>query len=304
MWRRNLPSLHALAAFEATAHFASFTKAARALNVQQPAVSRQVAALEAELNTALFRRTRPALELTPAGRRLLATVKSGFDGIEQSADKLRQSGQGAGLRIDASIGLASCWLMPRLADFRRQHPEIDISLMTRDLDPDCDMDRSDLVLRFGDGRWPGVTSRLIFKEEVFPICSPSYLQGRAPTLTPAGLLREKLLHYDDGFYPWTNWPLLLGQAGITVTAPLPGPTFNSFIVLIQAAMNGEGIALGWAGVMDDALKAGSLVKPCPLSLRSERGYFTAVKEGVPRSPQVQKFQDWVSDQGRAGTAPQ
>ena len=297
--RRDLPTLHAIQVFEAAAHHLSFTAAAPALNVQQPAVSRQIAMLEAELGTPLFSRRRPKLELTEAGRQLLAATREGLDLIEQAARDIRGASGARRVRVNTSIGFASCWLISRLPDFRRDHPDIEVILTTRDLDPDFAFDDTDIVVRFGDGRWPETDCQLLFPEAVIPVCSPSYLASAGGPFDAAGLARQRLLHFDDGYYHWFNWARLFADSGLEHAAVHSGTRFNSFIVLVQAALNGEGVALGWRYMMDDYLTRNALVPASNMCLRSDRGYFCLTRKSRPATEPAAQFVDWITAKGRA-----
>ena len=289
---RKLPPLRSLQAFEAAARHLSFTRAAHELNVQQPAISRQVGDLETDLGVKLFERTKPALRLTNEGRQLYAALLTSFDAIEDLIARLRKSPGGPVLTVNVSIGIASCWLLARMADFRKRHPEIEVRLVTRDSNFDFDIREADIVVRFGDGEWPETENSLMFRETLFPICASSYL-AQDKLLTTDELGAERLLHLDDIDHDG-DWRRFFASADVKAPPPARDVSFNSYIVYLQAALNGEGIALGWRHLMDDHLKAGTLIKPSALSLRTARGYFCSLTPHASGKAEATIFRDWIT----------
>ncbi len=286
-----------MAAFEAVARHLSFTQAARVLNVQQPAVSRQIAALEEDLGTRLFERRRPFLRLTEAGHRLAAATNIGFDTIEQAADAIRKKRRDTRLTVNVSIGFATLWLLTRLADFRVLNPDIEVRVVTQDVVYDYDFDECDVAVSFGDGKWPGVDARMIFPEELFPICSPGAIDPGALPLGPGELIKQRLLYLDDVGH-LEDWQRLLHPHGIAVPPPHADATFNSYMVYLHAALNGAGVALGWGYFMDDHLATGALIRPSDLTLRTERGYFSVIEKRSDTRDEVLMFHEWLVGTGQ------
>lgn len=290
---QQLPSLHALRAFEAVSRHLSFTHAARELNVQQPAVSRQIADLEADLGIPLFLRTKPRLTPTPDGERLANAVSQGFSTITQAVRDIRSQTKSGLLTIDVSIGFASCWLLARIADFQEKHPEIDVQISTRDANHAYNLATSDVVILFGDGTFKDFESRRIFSEEMFPICSPDLVPDDQD-LSLEDLLQKRLLHIRDSQHD-RDWMTLLSPAGLMPPPPKPGAEFNSYIVYLQAILNGEGIGVGWKTLMDDLIAMKRLRPVTNHRLATERGYFCCIPKGLPVQSESVAFSDWICE---------
>src|SRR3954451_14914638 len=176
---RSLP-LAALRAFEAAARHVSYSRAAEELNLTHGAISFQMRVLKEELGVDLFKRSGRRMVLTPEGQRLFGYVRDGFTRLEQGMEDVRTSRRGQVLTVSVHPGLASFWLIPRLGDFQRRHPEIDISLLPNITLTDFSRDGVDMALRYGRGRWPGVRAVKLMDEEIFPVCSPRFNGGVLP----------------------------------------------------------------------------------------------------------------------------
>lgn len=287
-----IPNLTTLRAFEAAARHLSFSRAAAELNVQPPAVSRQVADLEAALGVSLFRRTKPRLTLTPAGQVFFAHVSSGFEDIMRGAAAVQSRAPRRPLTVNVSIGIASCWLMARLGSFHALHPDIELQLVTRDTNEDFVTDEADAVVLFSEREPPGVHSRIIFGEELIAVAAPDFLD-RASSLTPSDLLATPLLRLRSRDYA-RDWDTWFRAAGLSAPAPNPALAHNSFIVYLQAALNGEGIALSWRILTDDLMRAGRLVQVTSHTVSTARGYYCRLPPHATTDPWALEFQDWVA----------
>ena len=292
-----LPPLNALRSFEVSARHLSFTRAAKELNVQQPAVSRQVAELERWLGQPLFIRRKPRLELTNQGQILFSAISSGFEQISQALKSIRRLPDHSQLVVDVSIGIASCWLMARLADFRKHYPKVNLQLITRDSNRGYDAETTDVVVMFGEQKEvPGFKSELLFKETLFPICSNDYLAGKLLSIDE--LAQEKLLYLTDPYHT-SDWQQLFRQTEIEPSSPASDCFYNSYIVYLQAALNGEGIALGWNYLMSDLLHAGRLRVAADISVGTDRGYYCCFFERAKNKDQATVFVDWLLEQVKA-----
>ncbi|WP_350335786.1 LysR substrate-binding domain-containing protein [Coralliovum pocilloporae] len=291
--RRKLPSMHAIVAFEAAASHLNFTRAAEELNVQQPAISRQIQALEEDLGVELFKRQNRKLSLTEEGRQLYRAAITGLDAIETGAEALRQTKGPSQILIGAHAGIAQFWLNKRLPKFRRQYPETDIRLMTRDQGDHTDFNAADIYIRFGEGSWPGADVTYLFGEEVYPICSPALLQNSRPDLSAGELAAQPLIHLNDSHYRWIDWSVFLREQGHRPSLPLPGITVDTYGLLIQSVLNGEGIGLGWGRLVDSYIQDGRLIRPSGLTLESERGFYCLIKDRLRARPEVVAFVDWI-----------
>lgn len=289
---RALPSLNLLAAFECAARHLSFTRAARELNVQQPAVSRQVAALEQELGTALFSRTKPLLTLTREGQDLQAAVSKGLTGIRQCVDGIRDAHKRDVLVVNAAIGLTSLFLMPRLGAFQAANPDIGLEVVTRDQNAGFDATASDVVFTFGEAGLPDTTSRLILEEELYAVCVPSLLPDHGP-LSPEALVEQRLLHMTSADHAG-DWNRFLHGTGLTASPPGPLDRFYSFMVYLHAIENGNGIGLGWAHITDALVATGRLTLACDRRVRTGRGYYCCVMPQAMHRKDAKIFLDWLN----------
>lgn len=285
------PSLNAIRTFEVAARQLSFAGAARILGVQPPAVSRQVAELESNLGVALFVRSKPRLKLTSQGQELYRSVRLGLNEIRQGCEKIRDDGSNQTVRVITSISLASCWLLKRLVTFYQLYPDINLELTTRDSTLDIELQEVDIAVSFELGNVPGIEARQIFSEKMIAVCKPGYLpEGKL--LTPKELESQPLLHYMEPTHR-QDWQRLMGSAGCKVPAPGRGMTFNSYIVYLQAAINGGGIATGWEYLLDDYFEDGSLCRASDLTLETNRGYFCYLTEKGANKDAARQFMDWV-----------
>jgi LysR family transcriptional regulator, glycine cleavage system transcriptional activator len=291
--RRNLPSPTGLVTFEAAARHLNFTRAAEELGVSQAAVSRQVKALEANLGVSLFLRAARRVQLTGHGRQLYDAVSVGLGHIAEVAGDLRRQGDDTGVAVAASTAFTSMWLMSRVGAFRARHPEIALRLVAVDPYVDPTGAGVDLAMRYGDGDWPGLDTARLFDDLVMPVASPGYLSGRPPLAGPADLASHTLLHQDEIEPNWVSWRDWLANFGIAPPAARGGVSFNSYANVIQAALDGAGIAIGWARLVDGPLRRGALVRPIPDYVRSAQAHHVIVPRTRPLGPEAALFRDWL-----------
>ena len=284
---RRLPPLSSLRAFEAAARHLSFTRAAAELHVTQAAVSHQVKALEEWLGLKLFRRQNRNVFLTEAGQAYLPAVREAFDGLAEATRRLRQRDGESKLTVTVTLSFAAKWLMPRLGRFRRLHPEIEFRIDATDRNVDLTREEADLGLRYGSGSWPGLKARRLMSEELFPVCSP----GLAAELRrPEDLARHTLLH-DEMRQDWRMWLLAAGVKGVD---PTRGPAFNNSAMCVQAAIDGEGVALGRSALVAADIAAGRLVRPFAFNLPTEFAYYVVVAPQAEELPRVKAFVEWLA----------
>jgi LysR family transcriptional regulator, glycine cleavage system transcriptional activator len=288
-----LPPLAALIPFEAAARLGSMSAAARELGISQPAISRHLAGLEADLGQILFIRTRRGLCLTAAGRDFQGVVAPALDQIRQASGRLRPGGRHRTIRIAANFGFAQQWLMPRLPGMRQALPDLFLHLLTSDREEELGQAECDLAIRFGTGAWPGQRAVKLFDEEAFPVCSPDYL-ARYPALRDGDLAAVALLHMaaaDAGWFTWTSW---LAAQGSAIRPERPRLIYPTYPLLLQAALTGEGAALGWRGLVDDLLAEGRLVQLLPGLRRTDRGYFLCLPERpAGAAAPIRAVADWI-----------
>ncbi len=292
---KRLPPLGTLVAFEAASRSLSFTRAADELNLTQAAISRQIRLLEEDLGVKLFTRANRTVTLTPEGRDLQHTVSLALAHIANAAEQVRSTGGEHRLTVAADQSAATLWLMPKLSDFRRDNPDINVRLVVSDNDEDCMADHIDLSIVHGNGEWAGHDSTLLFGEDVFPVCSPAYLDLNGPIETPADLTHQTLLGLEDDHWDWMTWRVWLTENGVHLPAEHHAMTINNYPLLLQAAADGYGIALGWSHLADPFLDDGRLVRPLSdLSVTTEAGYYLLSPLSRPLGPDAVKFNDWVT----------
>ncbi|MDP6688105.1 MAG: transcriptional regulator GcvA [Alphaproteobacteria bacterium] len=286
---RRLPPLNALRAFEAAARQLSFTRAGAELHVTQAAISHQVKALEQWLGLVLFRRRGRAIVLTENGQTYLAAVREGLDLLAAATDRLTQRQDSGILTVSTMASFAAAWLVPRLGRFRALHPDIDVRLSASDEIVDFARDDVDLAIRYGDGHWPGVEVVPLMTEDLFPVCSPALLLGPHPLRRPEDLRHHTLLH-DDMRETWRLWLLAAGVEGVD---PDRGPGYNLSTLVIDAAVDAQGVALARSALIGDHLSSGRLVKPFDVRLPAEFAYYLVHPARALDHPKVRAFRDWV-----------
>jgi LysR family glycine cleavage system transcriptional activator len=288
-----LPSLNGLRAFEAAARHLSFTLAASELNVTQTAVSHQIRRLEEELGIRLFIRQNRALALTPEARDYLPGVRAAFNDLRLATDRLLRKEDDKVLTVSTLASLAAKWLLPRLADFQEQHPEIDVRITTSTSLVDFQRDNVDAAIRYGRGQWPGLRADWLMADELFPVCSPALLRGDKPLRRPEDLRNHTLLHTSN-----TNsddWRLWLTAAGLPADiARHPGITFDMIFMTIQAAIDGIGVAMGRTSYVRDDIAKGRLVVPFKIALPADAGFYLVAPEGRREAPKLAAFRQWVT----------
>ena len=289
--RPRLPPLNALKAFEAAARHESFTRAAEELCVTQGAVSHQVKALEAELAIKLFNRERQRLIITEAGRDYLATVRDALDRIAIGTERLLQRQNAGVLTVSTSPDFAAKWLVHRLGRFADAHPEIDLRVSATMHHVDFAREDVDLAVRHGDGQWPGLRVAQLCSEHLFAVCSPSL---GARLKQPRDLLKQPLLHLDDRS-AWTDW---LAAAGIAAVDPLHGPVLNRASMLIDAAIDGQGVALARTTLAAWDLIHKRLVRPFAVALPLAKSYWIVCPKATADLPKLVAFRDWLLAQAR------
>ncbi|MDR7025679.1 LysR family transcriptional regulator [Pseudomonas peli] len=293
--RRKIPSTAALIAFESAARHQSFTKAAQELSLTQGAVCRQIAALEAFLNIELFRRSRRGVVLTEAGQSYARRVAGQLDAVER--DTLAVMGQQGAMSIELAVvpTFGTQWLLPRLKDFQRLHPEITVNLTNRTrpfLFADTEFDAA---VYFGDGDWSGTQAHLLMGENPMPVCSPALLAGQA-ALSAEQIASLPLLQQTTRPYAWRQW---FNAQGVSTVRDMTGPRYELFSMLAQAAMHEMGVALIPPFLIRHELDEGRLVIAAPLSLPTDKAYYLMIPERKLESAALMLLRDWLVREAHA-----
>jgi len=300
------PPLQTLRAFEATGRLLSMSAAAAELHVTPGAVSRHVKTLEDDLGVSLFRRMTRRIALTEEGVALHQVVSRALADLTREAGRLRmQKGTGR-LTISTSVSFASKWFAARLHRLVARLPDVDIHLEVTDDNVDLSDGRVDAAIRYGKGRYYQTASERIIDETLSPVCSPGYRELSGGLAAPADLARctllheERLLHGDRMLPNWEMWFAAAGLAGPRGR----GLTFSHGSLTIEAAIRGEGVALGRSVLVAEDIAAGRLVEPFPeIRLPAERGYDLVYRPGNEGDPKLSVLRDWILEEvDQAGLA--
>ncbi|MBD9656534.1 LysR family transcriptional regulator [Pseudomonas sp. PDM12] len=287
--RRKIPSTAALVAFEASARHQSFTRAADELALTQGAVCRQIAGLEEFLGVELFRRSRRGVLLTEAGTAYAAKVAAQLDAVERDTLALMGAQGAMSLELAVVPTFATQWLLPRLQDFQRLHPEVTVHLTNRTR-PFLFADTGfDAAIYFGDGDWSGTEAHFLMHEHLMPVCSPVLLDGRP--VSAERIAELPLLQQSTRPYAWRQW---FAAQGLNVSRDMTGPRLELFSMLAQAARHEMGVALIPPFLIQRELADGSLVvaMDCPVH-DGGRAYYLTVPERKVESAALKAFRDWL-----------
>jgi LysR family glycine cleavage system transcriptional activator len=292
--RRRLPPLNALRAFEAAARHLNFSRAADELSVTPGAVSQQIQNLEDYVGAALFKRTPKGLLLTDAAQTALPALREAFDRLAEAASLLTAAVDGRRLTLTAPPSFAAKWLVPRLGDFELAHPQVDVWLSAGMDLMDLTAGEVDVAIRYGAGRYPGLEVKRLISETVIPVISPQLL-AETPLNTPEDLKNHILLHDgspepDDSCPDWAMW---LAARGVRGAEGMRGPRFNQSSLVIEAAVNGRGVALAKRTIAQADLDAGRLVAPLQIATAVDFAYYLVHPKAKGRLPQVKAFISWI-----------
>lgn len=289
---RQVDRLQRLAVFESAARLGSFTKAGAELGMTQPAVTRQIRSLERTLNAELFSRTANRSVLTELGQRLCDHVAAGFDVIEAGLGELAE--HSGNFVLAAHPGIAQMWLVPRLDELKQALGDLDLRLWLFDRDIELAAGSFDAAIRVGSGTFDGLDSLLLFPEIVVPIATPAVaeLYGLSADSTADDVYQAPFVHMDDGDRPWMTWSGWLANFGITLRRQPGRVLFHNYPMVLQRALLGHGVALGWHPLIDEYVDGGALVVVGP-EVRSSRGYYLTWPSGQP-STAVQALIGWLT----------
>lgn len=286
---RRLPPLNALKAFEAAARNLSFTRAAEELFVTQAAVSHQIKALEEYLGLKLFRRRNRSLLLTEEGQSYFLDMKDVFTQLADATERLLARTATGSLTVSMTPSFAIQSLVPKLARFAELHPEIDVRIKAVDQDEDSLTEDVDVAIYYGRGSWSGLRADKLRAESLVPLCSPRLLQGSKPLRNSDDLANHTLLH-DMTRHNWKAWAKQHGQGLVNVNT---GPIFSHSSLVLQAAIHGQGVALGSSVLARPEVEAGRLVCPFDQVLKSKSAYYLVCHESQEDLGKIQAFREWL-----------
>ena len=305
--RWQVPPLELLLAFEAAARHLSFTKAGEELSLTQSAVSRQIQALEESLGGKLFERRTRALLLTENGQRLYQVAQTVLGELDDATQKLRGAAAARTVTVSTTPGFASLWLIPRLNGYLQANPGVDVRISATYDAVNLEREGIDLAIRYARDEEFAEDSAL-FEESIIPVCSPALAADPArPLREPADLRAHVLLHLDDAKMSWMEWNLWLRAHGVRDLKPAGSMQFSQYDQLVQAAVNGQGVALGRLPLLKRLLKEKTLVTPFRKSIVSSRGYFIVRSARAAGKREVKDFEAWLQAEARkdvAATSPQ
>jgi LysR family glycine cleavage system transcriptional activator len=293
-----IPGLGGLRGFEAAARHSSFTKAAAELGVTPAAVSHLVRELEDQLGVKLFARSSRVVRLTSAGEILHQAATEAIQTVGRAVARLRDVAGRQRLMVTSSPSFAAKWLVPRLDRFLLRYPQTDVRIEVSQRLIDFAHEDVDIGIRFGNGNYPGLRTDRLFEDTMFPVCSPKLLKGAHPLRHPRDLRRHTLIHVDWNAQGeiWPNWEMWLRAAGVHKEAGgARGIHFTQTDLAIQAAIDGQGVALGDSTLAADDLASGRLVRPFELSLKgpSQFAYYLVCPETTAELPLVRAFREWI-----------
>lgn len=292
--RQLLPSAGALIVFEAAGRLSSFTAAGRELGMTQAAVSYAVKGLEEQLGVPLFRRRHRQVELTDAGGRFFADVALGLSHIRKSAEDLRALGSGGHVTLSASTAFASFWMMPRLQKFRDELPGVDLRIQTADRDLDIVAEGIPLGIRGGDPEtWPAYDALPLAGEAIYPVAGAAYAERFGLPATPAELAAHRLIHLEEPFREAADWTEWFQSAGIKNPSVGGGLRINDYALVIQAVMEGQGIALGWRHLTERLVGTGLLKRVTSHVMTTGSAFYVVWAKGRELSRDAVRARDWL-----------
>jgi len=298
-----LPPMNSLIVFEAATRHFSFTQAANELNVTQGAISRQIRQLEEYLGKELFVRANRNIFLTPTGLQYYKTIYSALLDVAQATAEIKKWQGEHQITVATTNAMAALWLLPKVASFQQNNEGIDLRILTTE--NILDLHKIDFDLALFYCRTPPAEMRVttLFPEEVFPVCSPSYLKQFNTDSTSEDILGKALLYLDDSQKDWITWAEWFEAVNYPIVKPKNRININNYSMLLQAAINGQGVALAWGSLVDDYLKSGALVRPVETVLRTEANFsmLEPTDKGII-PPSVKQFRSWLLDQlpGKVG----
>lgn len=301
--RRLLPSAASLIVFEAAGRHQNFTRAANELGMTQAAVSYAIRGLEEQLGVPLFHRVHRAVELTEAGEKFHADVSVGLSRIQKSAEDIRAKGRETNVTLAASTAFASMWMLPRLNRMREDLPEIDLRIQTSVRDLDLEEEPIPLGIRGGaPGHWPRYHAALLSEEVVNAVATPAYIEEHGLPKTAGDLLRHNLIHLEEPVRRACDWTEWFASAGLTYPKQARRLTINDYVLVIQAVLSGEGVALGWEHLINPQIRSGTLMPVAGHVLKTGLAFYVVWPRSRELNAQAKRVRDWLLEEGRRDRA--
>jgi LysR family glycine cleavage system transcriptional activator len=293
-----MPILNALLVFEEAGRQNSFTHAGRKLGMAQPSVSRFVANLENHLGSALFERQHNRLRLTANGERLYRAVTSGLDEIRAACAEVESSSEPPVLSVECTHGFAYMWLLPKVQSLMKLLPGWRLRTINTDGKMMPSSEEADLVVRIGDGHWEDKKSLLLFEEEVFPVCAPDFMCQHnlmQRQIAPFDLIKLPLICEDLGDRFWMGWVDWFGHFNINFDFPDDARPLYNYALVLQAAMEGKGLALAWEQLAEPHLGNNWLVEVPGMRVKTNQGYYLCYSPSNPIGELLIQWLDSIND---------
>lgn len=289
-----LPPLNSLVAFESAARHLSFTVAAQELNVTQGAISRQVRLLEDYLGKSLFERTTRSMSLSPTGAQYYDVVREALHKLASSTGEIRHWRGAQQVTVATSTAMASLWLLPKVAEFQRENEDVDLRIIAYDHVKDYTRLDCDLALYYCRTLPKEMHVTPLFNEEVFPVCSPGYLEKHPDLQSLNDFSKCTVLWLEDPQRDWIGWGEWFQRLGCHMVEPRHRININSYSMLLQSAIGGQGIALAWSNLVGNHLETGALVRPVPETLTTDGQFCLLEPNNRPATrDSVKKFRSWL-----------
>lgn len=296
--RRLLPSAASLIIFETAGRHQNFTRAAGELGMTQAAVSYAIRNLEDHLGVALFDRVHRAVALTEAGEKFHADVSVGLGRIQRSAEEIRAKRRETNVTLAASTAFASMWMLPRLNRLREELPEIDLRIQTGVRDIDLEDEPIPLGIRGGDpARWPHYHAELLAEEVVNAVATPAYIEAHGFPESAADLLRHNLIHLEEPVRRACDWAEWFASAGQAFRPQGKRLAINDYVLVVQAVLAGEGVALGWEHLIGRQIRSGTLVPIGGHVLRTGHAFYVVWPRSRELNNQARRVRDWLLKEG-------
>ncbi len=292
--RRFLPSISSLRALEALDRLGSASAVAEELSLTQSAISRQLQALERQMGAELVLRGAKRLALTPAAQDYCAEIRQALNRIAQASLRLQVAPVGGTLNLAILPAFGMRWLMPRLPEFARLHPDVTINMSTRLGQFNFASESFDAAIHFGRDDWPGTDSILLRHEHVLPVCAPSLPRPNSPP-TPAAIRNLPLLHIQSRPRAWSAW---FKRHGVAISGPLDGTMYDQYATISQAALHGLGVALMPDFLIEQDLATGRLIPLHPTPSEANGAYYLVWPQSKSRDPSLRHFRTWLSTQAQ------
>ena len=287
--RKDVQLLRNLVTFRAACMSDNFTNTADKLGVSRVAVSRQIAELEQALDTRLFKRNHRKIALTRSGEVFARAVNPALQAIADAMSQQRANTSEQRVTITVTSAFATYWLMPKLIDFGAQNPDIEVNLVASDRNLDLVSERIDVAVRYAPSKPNGAGWQAIMQEEIFPVFAPNY-DARTDLSAPSDLLEERLLYLSGGYRPEAGWPHWFRHHGLAPPEARTGIHMNTYINMLQAAIEGQGVALAGYPLIDSFFESNTLLRMNNIAPLKRDWYFLYVSD---ESGPVGVFRDWI-----------